>query len=81
MILLSRNALLSHSWTALVFRCVVIALATPGEKGGGRDSGVKLVSFSLAHPLSYVYSPLSGRLVAGSSAPGIFSGIYEILKT
>ena len=34
MILLSRNVLLSHSWTALIFRCVVIALRTLEKRGG-----------------------------------------------
>ena len=33
MILLSRNVLLSHSWTALIFRCVVIAPRTLEKRG------------------------------------------------
>ena len=43
MILLSRNVLLSHSWTALIFRCVVIALRTLEKRGRRINTAVFIV--------------------------------------
>ena len=62
-ILLSRNVLLSHSWTALIFRCVVIApTATPGEKGGRVNTTV----FIIIMPIMVIV--VMGRMVIASLA-------------